>query len=193
MRSVIWMIYNLPINAQHSDNPHRGELVADVHHHDRFTHKVSEHPLSVSDQLVNVERHHKQEQHVGYCQVQHVDVRYHFLLACFDRVDDQRVGYNSYWAQDAINWREYVHESGDVDVAVRWGDWLVSLCEVLCLVVFVKYARVVHLQVLWVIASVWQELTRPSAGVRSPKLGSKLAHSPGARSLCLSWSRCGFP
>lgn len=174
--SDLWYgwIYNLPVNAQHSHNSHCGELVAHIHHHNRFTHKVSEDPLSVSDQLVNVERHHKQEQHVGYCQVQHVDVRYHFLLACFHSVDHQSVGYNSNRTQDAINGWKYVHESGDVDVAVRFWGW-VGTCrvsKVQSLVVFAKYVRVVHLQILLIIASVVAVINartrRWTAGVWSP-------------------------
>lgn len=111
--------FHLPINAQHSNNPHGGELVTDVHHHNRFTHKVPKDPLSVPDQLVDVEGHHQQEQHVGYGQVQHVDVGHHLLLARRHRVNDQSVGNHSDRAQDAVDGGEDVHEGGDVDVVVR--------------------------------------------------------------------------
>lgn len=113
-------IFCLPVNAQHSNNPHCGELVADVHHHHRFAHKVSKDPLPVSDQLVDVEGHHQQEQHVGYRQIQHVDVRDHFLLAYRHGVDDQPVGDDPHRAEDAVNGRENVHERGDVHEAVGW-------------------------------------------------------------------------
>lgn len=113
-------IFCLPVNTQHSHNPHCGELVADVHHHHRFAHKVSKDPLPVSDQLVDVEGHHQQEQHVGYRQIQHVDVRDHFLLAYRHRVDDQPVGDDPHRAEDAVNGRENVHERGDVHEAVGW-------------------------------------------------------------------------
>lgn len=147
---------HLPVNAQHSNNSHCGELVAHIHHHNCFAHKVSEDPLSVSDQLVDVEGHHEQEEHVCYCQVQHVDVWYHFLLARRHRVDDEPIGYNSNWAQDAVNGGEYVHESGDVDVAVRRGSWAQAwrVSQVVCCVVFAQYVRVVHLLVL---TSAWLE------------------------------------
>lgn len=155
-------LLNLPINAQHGNNSHRGKLVADVHHHNRFAHKVSKDPLPVSDQLVNVERHHKQEQHVGYSQVQHIDVRNKFLLAPLHRVDHQSVGYNSHKAQDAINGWENVHESGDIDITVSWGCWGQTrrAGEVVGLVGFAKYDGVVHLQILSLIVSAWLKYVR---------------------------------
>lgn len=112
---------HLPVNAQHCNYPHGGELVADIHHHHRLAHKVSEDPLPVPDQLVDVEGHHQQEQHVSYGQVEHVDVRDHLLLARCDRVDHQRVGDDSDGAQDAVDGGENVHEGGDVDGVVRRG------------------------------------------------------------------------
>lgn len=113
-----YVVWNLPVNAQDSNDAHSCELVADVHHHHRLAHEVAEHPLSVSNQLVNVEGHHEQEERVRYGQVQHVDVRHHLLLARRHRVDDQSVGDDSHRAQDPVDGREDVHESCDVDVAV---------------------------------------------------------------------------
>lgn len=129
---------HLPINAQHSDDSHCCKLVADIHHHHRFAHKVSEDPLSVSDQLMDGEGHNEQEQRVCYCQVQHVHVWYHFLLACRHRIDDQSIGNNSHCAQDSVNRREYMHESCDVDVAVRRRGWVQTwkVSQVGCVVVF---------------------------------------------------------
>lgn len=175
---------HLPINAQHSDNPHCGELVADIHHNDRFAHEVSENPLPVSDQLVNVEGHHKQEEHICYCQVKHVDVWYHFLLARCHRVDNQPVGNNSNWAQDAINGREYVHESGDVDLTVRRGSWILTwlVSEAVCLVVFAQYASVIHLQLVLTVTLTWSVIkwrtvrsgipSSPSFKLRAANFGS---------------------
>lgn len=70
-----------PVNAEHSHYPHCGKLVTDVHHHHSFTHEVPEDPQSVPDQLMDVERHHQQEQQVCDGQIQNVNIGDHLLLA----------------------------------------------------------------------------------------------------------------
>lgn len=168
----------LPVNAEHGDNPHCGELVADVDHHHRLAHKVSKDPLPVSDQLVDVKGHHQQKQHVGYGQVQHVDVRHHLLLAHRHRVDDQPVGDDPHRAQDAVNGRQNVHEGGDVHEAVgrRCGAQARGAGEVAGLVVLAQRDGVVHLRLPLV----------PQRAVRSAAdPGSKLGLQSGALSKYL--------
>lgn len=141
-------LFCLPVNAQHGNNSHCGELVADIYHHHRFAHEVSKDPLPVQDQLVDVEGHHQQKQHVGYRQVQHVDVRDHSLLAYRHRVDDQAVGDDSHQAQDGVNGRQNVHEGGDVHEAGgrRCGAQTWRVGEVVGLVVLAESDGVVHLR-----------------------------------------------
>lgn len=97
---------------------------------------------------MDIEGHHQQKQHVGYRQIQHVDVRDHFLLAYRHRVDDQPVGDDPHRAQDAVNGRENVHEGGDVHEAVgrRRGAQTGRAGEVVGLVGLAECDGVVHLR-----------------------------------------------
>ncbi len=108
-----------PVNAEHCHNAHCGKLVTDVHHHHSFTHEVAKDPLSVPDQLMDVERHHQQEKQVCDGQIQHVNIRDHLLLAWCHSIDHQTVGQNSNATQNAIDSGEDVHERRDVNDAVR--------------------------------------------------------------------------
>lgn len=96
---------------------------------------------------MDVKGHHQQEEHIGYGQVEHVDVRHHALLAHFDGVDDQSVGDDAHGAQDAIDGGEDVHEGGDVHETVgrRAGRQARRLtARVVALVVVAENHRVVH-------------------------------------------------
>lgn len=64
----------LPVNTQHRHDTYSCELIANIHNDHGFAHEIPKYPLSVSDKLVNVKRHHQQKEEVGNGQVEDVNV-----------------------------------------------------------------------------------------------------------------------